>query len=267
MMVASLVDEGLIGWDTPIVEVMPQFQLSDEDATQQITPRHAFAHTTGLPKTDSVLLFSDLPPEGFVEYLADVPLVDAPPGELRTYQNQMYAIGAYAGAMATGAEYGENLLESYTGLMQERVFDPIGMSSATFSVVEAEASPNHATPHYITINATLAETGFDVTPTHYMEASAHAPAGTVRCSALDVGRFLMTMLAGGVAPDGTRVVSTENLFETWTEQIETTSAPFEQFLDSAGSGLGWPYSVIPGRSDGYPQWRSWGVHLPNGFHP
>lgn len=247
MMVASLVDEGLIGWDTAIVEVMPQFKLSDEDATQQITPRHVFAHTTGLPKTDPVMFFSGLPPEGFVEYLADVPL-DAPPGKLRTYQNQMYAIGAYAGAMAAGAEYGENLLESYTGLMQERVFDPIGMSSATFSVVEAEASPNHATPHYITINATLAETGFDVTPTHYMEAGAHAPAGTVRCSALDVGRFLMTMLAGGVAPDGTRVVSTENLVETWTEQIKTTPAPFEQFLDSAGSGLGWrtvSYQGVP----------------------
>jgi len=146
MMVASLVDEGLIGWDTPIVEVMPQFQLSDEDATQQITPRHAFAHTTGLPKTDSVLLFSDLPPEGFVEYLADVPLVDAPPGELRTYQNQMYAIGAYAGAMATGAEYGENLLESYTGLMQERVFDPIGMSAPRSRWSKRRPAPT--TPHH-----------------------------------------------------------------------------------------------------------------------
>ena len=247
MMVASLVDEGLIGWDTPIVEVMPQFRLSEEDATQQITLRHAFAHTTGLPNTDLDLFFSGLPPESLVEYLADVPL-DAPPGELRTYQNQMYATGAYAGAMAAGADYGENLLEYYTGLMRERVFDPIGMPSATFSVVEAEASPNHATPHYITLNATLAETGFDVTPTHYMEAGAHAPAGTVRSSALDVGRFLMTMLAGGVAPDGTRVVSTENLVETWTEQIELTPAPFEQFLDSAGSGLGWrtvSYQGVP----------------------
>ena len=247
MMVASLVDESLIGWDTPIVEVMPQFRLSDEHATQQITLRHAFAHTTGLPNTDLDLIFSGLPPESLVEYLANVPL-DAAPGESRTYQNEMYATGAYAGAMAAGAEYGENLLESYTGLMQERVFDPIGMSSTTFSVAEAEASPNHATPHYITLNATLAETGFDVTPTHYMEVGAHAPAGTVRSSALDVGRFLMTMLAGGVAPDGTRVVSTENLVETWTEQIELTPAPFEQFLDGAGSGLGWrtvSYQGVP----------------------
>ena len=244
MMVATLVDEGLIGWDTPIVEVMPQFRLSDQDATQQITLRHAFGHTTGLPNTDLALYFSGLPPEGFVEYLADVPL-DALPGESRTYQNEMYATGAYVGAMAAGAEYGENLLESYTDLMQERVFDPINMSSATFSADEAEASPNHATPHYATLNATLVETGFDVTPTHYLNLGTLAPAGTARASALDVGRFLMTMLAEGVAPDGTQVVSAENLAETWTEQIALTLDPF---LDSAGDGLGWSlvsYQGIP----------------------
>jgi CubicO group peptidase (beta-lactamase class C family) len=244
MMVASLVDEGLIGWDTPIVEVMPQFQLSDEDATQQVTLRQALAHTTGLPNTDLVLFFSDLPPEAYVEFLADVPL-DAPPGESRSYQNQMYATGAYVAAMAAGAGYGENLVESYTDLMQERVFDPIGMSGATFSVAEAEASTDHATPHHTSLNATLAETGFEVTPTHYWNVNALAPAGTAKASALDVGRFLMTMLAEGVAPDGTQVVSGENLAETWTEQSALTLDPF---LEGAGDGLGWSvvsYQGVP----------------------
>lgn len=30
MMVAGLVDDGLIAWDTPLVEVMPQFELADD---------------------------------------------------------------------------------------------------------------------------------------------------------------------------------------------------------------------------------------------
>ena len=78
--------------------------------------------------------------------------------------------------------------------MQRRVFDPIGMSTATFSAAEAEASPNHATPHYITLNGTLAQTGFDVTPTHYWDIGGSASAYGIRASAMDVGRFLMTML-------------------------------------------------------------------------
>ena len=62
MMAASLVDDGLIEWDTPLVEVMPQFQLSDEEATQQITLREAFAMTSGLPDLGPTLFFSGLPP-------------------------------------------------------------------------------------------------------------------------------------------------------------------------------------------------------------
>ena len=219
MMAATLVDEGLITWDTPVVDVMPQFQLSDADATGKITLRHLFAHTTGLPNTDLALFFAELPPEGIVEFFKDVPL-NTQPGGSRTYQNEAFAVGGYVAAMAAGGRYGDDLLETYVDLMQQRVFDPIGMSTATFSIKETEANPNHATPHYTTLNGTLAQTGFEVTPTHFWDTGSLAPAGEVRASALDVGRFLITMLSEGVAPDGARVVSRESLAETWTQQIE-----------------------------------------------
>lgn len=63
MMAATFVDEGLITWNTPVVDVMPQFQLSDADATGKITLRHLFAHTTGLPNTDLALFSPDCPPK------------------------------------------------------------------------------------------------------------------------------------------------------------------------------------------------------------
>ena len=65
-------------------------------------------------------------------YLADVPLAAAP-GESYAYQNETYAVGAYAAAMAAGASYGENLFATYADLMQARVFEPLGMISTTFS--------------------------------------------------------------------------------------------------------------------------------------
>jgi len=242
MMAASLVDDGIIEWDTPLVEVMPQFRLSDEQATQQITLREALGMTTGMPDLGLVLAFSGRTPEDYVEYLADVPLA-ALPGESYVYQNEMYSVGAYAAAMAAGAEYGENLFSTYTDLMQERVFDPLGMTSATFSAQEAAASPNHATHHFQSLNATLAETGFDVTPTHYMDSDTIAPAGTARMSAQDVGRFLITMLSGGVAPDGNRAISAENLAETWTGQISHKPVPH---LEQASYGMGWNQATYQG---------------------
>jgi hypothetical protein len=64
-------------------------------------------------------------------------------------------------------------------------------------------------------------------------------------SAPDVGRFLITMLSGGVAPDGSRAISAENLAETWTEQISLEPDPY---LEQKGSALGWStvtYQGIP----------------------
>ena len=242
MMAATLVDGGLISWDTPVVEVMPQFQLSDADATSKITLRHLFAHTTGLPNTDLALFFAGLPPEGVVEFFKDVPL-NTQPGDSRTYQNHAFAVGGYVAAMAAGGRYGDNLLETYVDLMQQRVFDAIGMSTATFSIEETEASPNHATPHYTTLNGTLVQTGFDVTPTHFWDTGSLAPAGEVRASAMDVGRFLITMLSEGVAPDGTRVVSSESLAETWTAQIDIDP---DSWLESAASTPGWSLADYQG---------------------
>ena len=55
----------------------------------------------------------------------------------------------------------------------------------------------------------------------------------------------MTMLAEGVAPDGSRVVSGENLAETWTQQIETDAVAF---LDGAGAAMGWRLADYQGIS-------------------
>jgi len=235
IMAATLVDDGLITWDTPVVRVMPQFQLSDADATGQITLRHLLAHTTGLPDMDLNYFFSGLPPEGIIEALKDVPL-NTQPGASRTYHNEAYSVGGYVAAMAAGGNYDDNLLKTYIDLMQTRLFDPIGMSTATFSIEETQAKPNHATPHYTTLNGTVARTGFNVTPTHFWDTAAIAPVGEIRASAMDVGRFLMTMLAAGVVPDGTLVVSEESLAETWTPQIEMNPDPW---VESASSALGW----------------------------
>jgi len=241
MMVASLVDDGLIEWDTPLIEVMPQFRLSDDQATQQITLREALGMTTGLPKL-GIFAFSERSPEDYVEYISGVPLV-ASPGEAYVYHNQMYAVGAYAATMAAGAGYGENLFSTYAELMQERVFDPLGMASATFSAQEAAASANHATPHVQRLNVTMDETGPDVAPTDFVDMNAIAPAGTARMSVRDVGRFLITMLSGGIAPDGTRAISTENLAETWTERVSVDPFPH---IEQDGYGMGWHTATYRG---------------------
>jgi len=174
-------------------------------------------------------------PEIAIEFLADFP-VQAPPGESYEYQNPMYALGAYVAAVAAGGGYGNNLLDSYYELMQSRVFDPIGMESATFSIETAQASENFATPHSSSLNGSLGETGFTFTPTSHWNLRADDPAGGILANALDMGRYLITLLGNGTTPDGTQIAPSESLMETWTPQVEKNPQPY---LESESYGLGW----------------------------
>jgi CubicO group peptidase (beta-lactamase class C family) len=57
-----------------------------------------------------------------------------------------------------------------------------------------------------------------------------------------MSRYLQTELAGGVAPDGTRVVSEQNLHATWEQQVsmgDHWSVPPEMGNLAVGYGLGW----------------------------
>jgi CubicO group peptidase (beta-lactamase class C family) len=222
MLIAHLVDEGVVAWDQPMVELWPDFRLSDPVVTPQIRLRDSLSMSSGLPRADLAWSGVALTPEQVMQSLADLPVV-ASRGQTFYYNNQMVATGGYAAALAAGGQYG-HLGEAYTNLLQSRILAPIGMKSATLSVEVAQAAPNHATPHDFNLDG-------EVLPTYYHADPHIAPAGGVSANVLDLARFVMTQLNRGVAPDGTQVVSTENLMETWRPQIEI-------FPDSS-YGMGW----------------------------
>ncbi|HLV11822.1 MAG TPA: serine hydrolase domain-containing protein, partial [Trueperaceae bacterium] len=58
-----------------------------------------------------------------------------------------------------------------------------------------------------------------------------APAGAHWSTANDMARYALTLLRGGVTPDGERVVSAENLAVTWEPQVPVASG--------VDYGLGW----------------------------
>lgn len=215
MMMAALVDEGVLDWETPVTEILPEFALSDAEVTPQIRVRDLFGMATGVPRYDLPIMLQMFTPEMVVEELATIPLIAAP-GEQFAYSNFMVALGGYVAALASGAVYGENVYETYVDLMQAYVFDPIGMTSTTFDFDAAQANENHALP--VTYDYLSGE-WVDVPIDFERFAVSVAPAGSVWSNAEDMGRYLVTELNRGVAPDGTRVVSEENLLETQTAGV------------------------------------------------
>jgi CubicO group peptidase (beta-lactamase class C family) len=76
VMIASLVDEGVIAWDTPLTDVLPSFSLSNPEVTQKMTFRHTLCMCSSVPehKEPITVQFSEMTAEDVIEMMATVPL-------------------------------------------------------------------------------------------------------------------------------------------------------------------------------------------------
>ena len=226
MLIATLVDDEMLDWDTPIVEIYPDFALSDPEATRQVTIRHLLSMSSGIPAAaEDEFDIETASAEDMFILLSEIPL-SSQPGEQFSYSNISSSVAGYIGVLADGGEM-ELLYDGYTQLLQERIFDPVGMETATLSVEEARANPNHSASHIFDEDgAVISIDSYDFT------GDPLAPSGSIKASVLDMANYMRTQVSRGVASDGTRVVSEQNLIETWRPQIEDE--------ESGGSyGLGW----------------------------
>ncbi|MGI5864010.1 MAG: serine hydrolase domain-containing protein [Myxococcales bacterium] len=213
LMMARLVDDGLFAWETPVIELRPDFALADAEATRKLTMRHTVCGCTGMPRRDLDFLFEygGLTPEKVLESMRSM----APTtgfGEVFQYSNLMIAA---SGFIAAAARTDEPLGPVYDRRMKALVFDPIGMSATTFDFAEALRG-DHAIPHGRDIGLE-----YRVLPLSIEEAVLKIrPAGGAWSSARDMARYVITELAKGVGPDGKRVVSEANLLERYKPQAK-----------------------------------------------
>lgn len=230
LLIATLVDDGLLDWDEPVRDYAPDFALSDDEATQAVTIRHLLSMTSGIPDDAENDYFDGATPEDVFDIIAQAELLGAP-GEVFSYSNLSASAAGYAGVLAADASAAD-LYAGYAALFQARVLDPMGMESATLSVGAAQRSPDHARSYTLGGD----EDGDDapvLTETYDVEGDALAPSGSLKASAAEMARYILTQLNEGVAPNGNRVVSAENLAETWQPLLE-------------GYALGWEVTAHSG---------------------
>lgn len=227
MMMGTLVDEGILDWNRPVTDILPSFALSNPAATPHTRLRDLLNMSSGVPRYDLVLSVAKFTPQELIASLATIPMVAAP-GEMWNYSNQMVATGGYLSALAAGAPM-DGLYDGYVKLVQQRVFDPIGMTHSTFDFDAATTTVDHALPYI-----------YDPTTKKYVTVSLKserftgntAPAGAVWSNIDDMARYLQTELGGGVSPDGRRVISAATLHTTQSAEI-TPAGPFGSY------GMGW----------------------------
>ncbi|PJF31091.1 MAG: hypothetical protein CUN52_03200 [Phototrophicales bacterium] len=233
MLIATMVDDGLLTWDTPVSELLPNLRFPTDELTAELTIGEIMGHGTGLDSAVLPCYWDTLTVDDIIAAQANAPIIGERGASFR-YNNDLFAIAGYAAVAASGIE--GDYLTVYKQLMQERVFDPIGMT--TFAISDDPDTFGDNVSATYTLNLIL---GVDVPyPIPYMPINTMAPAGGGVGSVLDMAKYLITQLNGGIAPNGTRVVSEANLLRTHQPQnfVDAGVANMD-FVTYKGYGMGW----------------------------
>lgn len=214
LLLSELVDQKKLRWDQPVVEVYPSFKLGNAETTKKVLVKHLICACTGLPRQDLEWLFEyrNATPESVMALLGTMQPTSKF-GEVFQYSNLMAAAAGYIGGHLVYPD--RELGAAYDAAMQGMIFDPLGMKSTTFDYAKALAG-NHATPHGDDVDGHTKVASMDM---NYSIVAAR-PAGAVWTSAADLSRYVQLELAQGKLPDGTQLVSAENLLMRRAPQVQ-----------------------------------------------
>jgi len=205
LLLSILVDQGLLDWDQPVVDLYPSFRLGSDETTNATLVRHLLCACTGLPRKDWGFILADLdtPASDVFRQLSETAPTSAF-GELFQYNNNMAAAAGYVGGALAYPDM--ELGAAYDRAMEELIFEPLHMDDTTFDYAEGEAG-NWAPPHGLNID------GEQTVMSNYFNQSVYPyrPAGGAFSTASDMAHYVQLELSRGLTPEGERLVSEENL--------------------------------------------------------
>jgi len=213
LMLARLVDEKRLTWDTTAVSLLPSFRLGSADTTSKVLVKHLICACTGMPRQDLewLLEFQDLTPEGAMNLLATMQPTSGF-GELFQYSNPMAAAAGFMGGHVVYPQL--ELGVAYDRAMQAYVFDPLAMKDTTNDFAIAQRG-NAAVPHAPDADGrmTLAEGRAN------LSIVAVRPAGGTWSTVDDVMKYVAMELADGKLPNGAAYIGKEALLARRAPQV------------------------------------------------
>ncbi len=213
LMLARLVDERKLAWDTPAVTALPSFRLGDADVTRSVLIKHLICACTGMPRQDLewLLEFQGNTADSTMAVLATMQPTSKF-GELFQYSNPMAAAAGFLGGHVAFPSL--ELGAAYDKAMQTLVFDPLGMGGTTFDFATTQKG-DVATAHAPDIDGkpALAEgrTNLSIVPVR--------PAGGAWSSVNDMMKYVVMELREGELPDGKRYISKDALLARRAPQV------------------------------------------------
>jgi CubicO group peptidase (beta-lactamase class C family) len=224
----TLADEGKMDWNAPVSRYVPGFRMKDPVASERMTPTDLVTHRSGLPRHDALWYNATLSRK---ELVARLPYLD-PSKDFRTdfqYNNLMFLTAGVLVEQLTGTSWEE--------AVRTRVFVPLGMTDANFSVLDSQKAPDFALPYEERDDA--------VRRMEFRNITDVGPAGSINASAADLVPWLKVHLNGGVL-DGKRIAGAATVENLHTPRMETGAPQTEPEIVPGGYALGWFTDIYRG---------------------
>ena len=219
-LVAELVGEGKISWDSKISDLDPDFAMYDPWVTREITLRDFYSHRSGLPDHAGDLL-EDL---GFTrEEILHRLRYQKPDSSFRSHYAYTNFGITEAGVAATKA-----CNMAWDNASEQKLYAPLGMGSTSSRYADFVARTNKALGH-------VKENGKWIQK-YKRDPDTESPAGGVSSSVNDLAKWMRLQLAGGQF-DGKRLVDEKALSTTHSPQMLTGFSPLTGL--PTFYGLGW----------------------------
>ncbi|MCP9977965.1 beta-lactamase family protein [Actinomadura madurae] len=215
----ALVDEGLLALDTPVAEVLPELRLASPEVTKSVTLRHLLTHTSGIDGD----VFTDTGRgddclEKYVDVLGEAGQ-NHPLGATFSYCNSGYVLLGRVIEKVTG--------QTWDQALRDRLCTPLGLAHTV-------TLPEEALLFSTAVGHEERDGRLDTVPAWMLPRSI-GPAGLIDSTAADVLAFARLHLTGGLAADGTRILSEESAAAMAAHQADL---PDKEVLGDSW-GLGW----------------------------
>ncbi len=236
---AILVDEGKLGWDDKVIDHLPDFRMYDPWVTHEMTVADLLLHRSGLGLGAGDLLFIPRTSRTRMEIVRALRHLK-PATSFRSgyaYDNILYIVAGELISQVSG--------QSWETFVANRIFKPLGMTTAVSDEANRFATANRVQPH-ARLDARLRGLGKQqMLPEREGLGQVGAPAGGLSWSAKDFARWMQVQLGQGALPDGgTRLYSEASARAMWTPQVPTPISPYPAPISDitpqfSGYSYGW----------------------------
>jgi CubicO group peptidase (beta-lactamase class C family) len=224
----TLVDEGVLEWDQPVIDILPQFRLWDQYATANLTMRDLLTHRSGLPRHELMWYNSKM---SKLEMLKRIRYLQ-PSYDIREryqYGNLTYFVAGLAIETASGT--------TWEDLVRERILDPLEMNHTNFSVEETQKGDDYASPYL--------EKGDLLTKIPFRNISLIGAAGALNSNIHDMMHWVQMQLAGGVYRNRS-MIAASTLKEMHAPQVIVPGAIEAKEAHLLSYGIGWTVASYRG---------------------